>query len=691
MSRPTPAAPTRRRARLTAVAVLVAVSAPHMLREEGLPLWVTAGFLALTGVRTLAELAGRPPLPRWLVWVLAPLVCAPLPVAFHYHLSRDLFLALLTLLVGLKVLEARSLRDWAVTVLLSQFLVLTNFLYSQSVPAAVYLVAAVWLGLVALADLADGVGTAPPAANGRLALTLLAQALPLTAVVFLLFPRIQGQLWSVPQPASLGLTGLSEELAPGTVEQVVLSDAVAFRVAFAGPPPALTGWYWRGLVLEATDGQRWWWEVAGYRDAEAEPMTADDAVAYTVTIEPHGKRWLFALDLPAVAPVGARLWPGRQVLGAPVRERRRYTAQSYLRYRTGELSGAERDKNLAVPPASDRVRQLAAGWRAGAADDAAVVGQALEHFATGGYVYTLAPAVTGPEYVEPFLFDTRQGFCEHFAGSFALLMRLAGVPSRVVVGYLGGEPNPLGEFWVVRQAQAHAWAEVWLSERGWVRVDPTAVVQPERLTGRVDNRAGSAAAVRYVGPPSDWVLRSLRHLRTLWDAAENTWDQWVLGYDVARQARLLRHLGIANPTWRHLTVGLGLVAAAILAALAALAAWQALPGGDPVQREYRRFCRRLARRGVPRLPAEAPLAYARRAAAAWPDQAKPIADLMALYLRARYGPAPLPSAPRHLRRAIRRLRLKTLRVCGTAEDSPGLWDSRIKVKDISRKDAKAQS
>ena len=648
---------TRRRARLTAVAVLVAVSAPHMVRSGGLPLWVTLVFLALAALRVGAETAGRPPLPRWLVWVLAAAVCAPLPVAFGYRPSRDLFLALLTLLVGLKVLEARSERDWAVTVLLSQFLVLTNFLYSQSVPTALYMAVSVWLGLVALADLTDRVATVPARANGGLALRLLVQALPLTVAIFLLFPRVQGRLWSLPADPSVGLTGLSEQLAPGSVQQVVLSDEVAFRVAFAGQPPRADQWYWRGLVLDQTDGQRWWWEPPGYLDAAVEPLSPADTTSYTVTLEPHGKRWLFALDLPAAAPSGERMLPGRQLLAAtPVRERHRYTAESFTRYRTGPLSGAERDRALDVPRAPPRVRELAAAWQAGDPGDAVVVERALRHFATGGYAYTLSPPATGPEYVEPFLFDTRRGFCEHFAGSFALLMRLAGVPSRVVVGYLGAERNPLGEFWVVRQAQAHAWAEVWLAGRGWVRVDPTAVVQPERLTGLVDNRAGAANAVRYVMPPPDWVRRAARRLHTLWGAAENTWDQWVLGYDVGRQARLLRRLGVADPTWRHLAAGLGVCAAAILALLAALAAWRAVPRGDPLQRVYGRYCRRLGRRGLPRGTAETPLAYARRAALAWPEHEPQIAAITALYLQARYGPRLVPDAVHLLRRAVRRFR-----------------------------------
>ncbi|HSH71293.1 MAG TPA: transglutaminaseTgpA domain-containing protein, partial [Deferrisomatales bacterium] len=396
----------------------------------------------------------------------------------------------------------------------------------------------------------------------------------------------------------------------------------------------------------------------GYQDAAVEPLSSADTAAYTVTLEPHGKRWLFALDLPVAAPPGGRMLPGRQLLAStPVRERRRYRAESFPRYRTGPLSGAERSKALDVPRASSRVRELAAAWQTGDPGDTAVVDRALQHFATGGYAYTLSPPVTGPEYVEPFLFDTRRGFCEHFAGSFALLMRLAGVPSRVVVGYLGGERNPVGEFWVVRQAQAHAWAEVWLAGRGWVRVDPTAVVQPERLTGLVDNRAGAATGVRYVMPPPDWVRRAVRRLHTLWGAAENTWDQWVLGYDVARQARLLRRLGVSDPTWRHLAAGLGVCAAASLALLAALAAWRGVPRGDPLQRVYGSYCRRLGRRGLPRRPAETPLAYSLRAAQAWPEHAPQIAAITALYLQARYGPRPVPDAARRLRRAVVRLRL----------------------------------
>ncbi|MDE2088925.1 MAG: DUF3488 domain-containing transglutaminase family protein [Gammaproteobacteria bacterium] len=643
------------------LASLALVIAPHALR---LPAWIPLLCALLGAWRTLAH-RRRWRAPRKSVLLLFTLACAVgVYLDFGTLFGRDAGVALLTIMLGLKLLETQRRRDIMVVVFLAYFLVITNFLYSQSIPMALYMLVAVLVITGALIDL-NLPETRPVRVTLRLSVQLLAQAAPIALLLFILFPRIPGPLWSLPNDAHRGVTGLTDRLAPGSLSRLSESNAVAFRASFEGPPPPPAQRYWRGPVLWHTDGMDWTpgrrrdgkpgrAGVMAYR-ALGRPLT------YTVILEPDNRPWLFTLGLPASVPPHAYLTPDFQLLAdKPVTHRIRYRVSSYLRYDTGSLSAAERARALQLPAhISPRVRALASSWRGAARGDAQIVNDALLYFRGRPFVYTLTPPPLGRHPVADFLFKTRKGFCEHYAASFALLMRIAGIPSRVITGYLGGKMNPLGDYMIVRQSDAHAWVEVWLKRRGWVRVDPTAAVAPQRIDEGIDvaDIAPAGGAVRFDVPQAAWLARAWRHTRLAWDAANYGWDRWVLAYGPRRQLALLARLGLGAPPWQVMALGLLIGTGALLLATGLLML-RRRPArvNDPAAAAYRRFCSKLARRGLRRAPGEGPLDFERRIADLRPDLAAPGRAIIRLYVALRYGAHAPRDALSRLRRQVRAFR-----------------------------------
>jgi transglutaminase-like putative cysteine protease len=460
----------------------------------------------------------------------------------------------------------------------------------------------------------------------------------------------------MPGDAYEGMTGLSDSMAPGSISKLSQSGAVAFRVAFDGPPPKSEQRYWRGPVLDFFDGRSW------SATSTPDPKLADIAVtgapaSYTLTLEPHNKRWLLALDLPATLPPASRLGARYELLAdQPVRQRLRYRATSYPNYQAGLNPGTiEINRSLRLPALGNlKTREMADGWKRTARNDGEIVRRAMELFRNEAFFYSLTPPPLGANSVDEFLFDTRRGFCEHYAGSFAFLMRAAGVPARVVTGYQGGESNPFGNYLIVRQSDAHAWAEVWLKDRGWIRVDPTAAVAPRRI------ESGLAAALP-AGEPLPLLARVdsawLMQLRMSWDMLNNDWNQWVLGYGQERQYDLLSRLGFEMASWRELVVGLAAGVGALLLAFSIFMLWQRVPmGADPATVIYRRFCRKLALTGIVRQTNEGPAAFAKRTAMLRPDLALSTASISALYIALRYAPRPNTSILRQLEKQVRAFR-----------------------------------
>ncbi|MBK1690574.1 transglutaminase TgpA family protein [Ectothiorhodospira mobilis] len=636
-----------------AAALFIAL-APHGWHQ---PPWVLSLAALALGWRLLVQ-TGRAPAPgRWLLGGLT-LAATGLVLARYGTLAgRDPGVALLVLMTGLKFLETRRFRDAMLVVFLGYFVVITNFFYSQEIPLALYMVLAVFATTAALVRLNAGDGGQPWGESLRLAGLLLAQALPLMVILFFLFPRIPGPLWSMPEEDQAATTGLSDHMRPGSVSRLLQSEAPAFRVTFAGEMPGAAQRYWRGPVFWAYDGRTW--RAGAVPPAlPANPPQAD-TLEHTVSLEPHGQRWLLAMDVPVSAPRDARLTDdGYLVSRERVRQVTRYSVRSHPGAALEPLlSGARRRAALDLPgDAAPRARTLARAWRqVHGDDDAAVVQAALGHFRQAPFIYTLSPPPLPRDAVDQFLFETRAGFCEHYAGAFTVLMRAAGIPARVVTGYQGGTFNQTGDYLLVRQSDAHAWTEVWLRGRGWTRVDPTGAVAPERIESGVGAAfSGDATVPAFLRRGGDW-FGDLRLQLGLWrDSLNYYWNGWVLAFGPERQRELLARLGLDGADWRAL-VGLMTVATGLVLTLfAGLFLWRnRLPVKDPLGRLQARFDRRLARLGLPRPPHEPLPDFARRVGRERPDLAGPVTGFAEEYTRLRYGPRPDPARFARLRGHLR--------------------------------------
>ncbi|QAU33845.1 DUF3488 and transglutaminase-like domain-containing protein [Janthinobacterium sp. 17J80-10] len=633
----------------------VLVLAPHAAQ---VPLWIalTAGALLLW--RGWITFRGNRLPPRWLLLPLAVLAMAGVYASFRTLLGREAGVATLVLLLAFKLLEMHARRDLFVVLFLGCFLILAGFFHSQGMGAALMAL----LAMVALlsAQLSFQYTGAVPPLRQRLQLggKILALAAPLTLLMFFLFPRIEGPLWNMPGDAKVSRSGLSDTMAPGNIAQLALSGDVAFRVKFLDTVPAQAKLYWRGIVLDDYDGRNWKQATAtSAATLPAAVRTRGSAVRHQITMEPHGKRWLFALELPQTPPVMPGLTAkiaanGELRAERPVHDRIRYTAVSHLDFALqADLARDDLRPWLALPTGYNPATQaFAASLRRAASDDMQVANAALQYFREQQFRYTLEPPALGRNAMDDFLFGTRAGFCEHYASAFVILMRAAGVPARVVTGYQGGEINPVDGFMTVRQSDAHAWAEIWLQNRGWVRVDPTAAVAPNRIEQSLARnlpQGGLAGAIGLNPAARSW----LASLRFNWDAINNGWNQWVMNYSRDKQTSLLQSLGFNQPDWRTLASLLGVGAAIVMALLA----WPLLVERrkmDPLTTLYLRFCQIMARKGLPRAAHEGPRTYClrlRQAAGMLSENKKMAAErFLARYESVRYGTVSDLSAAPHV-------------------------------------------
>jgi transglutaminase-like putative cysteine protease len=472
---------------------------------------------------------------------------------------------------------------------------------------------------------------------------MILQGVPIAVLLFLLFPRLAAPLWGLPSDHS-AQTGLSETMEPGQISELSLSDDVAFRVDFDGPVPPSRERYWRGPVLSRFDGRVW---TAGSLQYGGVPAPADNAVVnYTVTLEPSHRIWLFALDLPSAMPRAdtgagapiAVLTRDQQLLSrSPIAQPLRYVQQSILRSSYPANTRFDAQANLRLPDRNPRTRQLAQELRAQYPDDRQLIAAVLTWFNRENFVYTMSPPLLKEDTADEFLFDTRSGFCEHYASAFVVLLRSAGIPARVVTGYQGGAMNPRGGYMIVRQSDAHAWAEALIDGR-WQRFDPTAAVSPSRIENGLGGALPSGERVPFLARlDASWV----KNVQLAWDAVNHEWRRNVVGFNYQRQRSLWREWRLDSlPPWQ--IVGM---------AAAALFAWAGLLAGWLLFRRRRQeralvlwddLCRRLARAGLPRQGHEGPVAFAQRAAQRWPQFAIAFAAIGQSFATLRYGNVAAP-------------------------------------------------
>ena len=632
------------------------VAAPHVLNLAP----VVMSFFGLLAMWYFAALYFKVPLPNRALLFLLTLAGAGI-VLGHYHRfwGQEAGSSLFMVGLGLKLLEIKTQRDAYLVVFLAFFVALTQYLFSQSIPMASYTLLAVMLLVAAMIGLNSN-PSFPVKARIKMAILMLAQALPVMALLFVFFPRIEGPLWELPDDSHAAKTGLGDSISPGSISRLALSQETAFRVDFAGelPPPKLR--YWRGPVFWHTNGEKWTLLPTTPIVSGHKPQFEDGFHHYLVTLEPHHQRWVFALDLPNVIPAELEQTVDFQLLAkADVTERKQFRLSSGTVYTTGPLSQDEVNKGLQLPAnPGTRLEQLVKGWQEENPAPKRLVEKALHYFRDEPFYYTLNPPLLKGNTVESFMFETRRGFCEHFATAFVILMRLGGVPARVVTGYQGGQWNSVGRFLEVKQADAHAWAEVWLPESGWTRVDPTAAVAPERIERGVDVETQVAfGEIRFNladGLATDLGLgNAWRRARMVASTIDHAWDSWVLAYGTENQFRFFQWLRLSD--WRLIAtcVSIGLVFALLAVA------WSILlkrpTNTDPAKRIYQKFSEKLAAHGITLQTGEGPLSFAERIGRSSPNLGKSAESITQLYVRIRYEQSHEPNDLTKLRGLVNRL------------------------------------
>jgi transglutaminase-like putative cysteine protease len=578
---------------------------------------------------------------RWLLLVVTLALLFTIYTQYQTLLGRDAGVALLGTMLMLKVMEIKKRRDIYVSVFISYFVIITQFLFSQSLLLTFYLIAIV-TALTALLMEINRVSAVRNFLQPIIkTLQITGQALPIAIILFIIFPRITQPLWSFSLDSS-ARTGLSDRVSPGSISNLIESSEVAFRVEFKQPPPPVQQRYWRALVLWDTDGYSW------YTD-EDKPITYGNTklimkgqpIKYEIYLEPHDQSWLIALDVPLEAPARSRLTSDFQILyNNPVTSAKSYSLHSLTEYGMTNLSPELRQRALKLGTyVTDRQRQLVALWRTESKTDTEIVQQALRFFNTNPFVYTLSPPTYLDNPVEEFLFEGKAGFCEHYATSFNQLMRIAGIPSRLILGYQGGDYNDLGDYFIVRQYHAHAWSEVWLEDRGWVRIDPTAAVAPERIEYPLRLAFGKEGAPALFelegGGLTATMIRQFTHAL---DSVNVQWRRWIIGYSREHQFTLMRNFGIDNFS----TIQWGLITVGLVTVVLLIAVYENLRQGrlrlSPTQQRYQQFCKKLSRVGITRKAYEGPMDFAMRAALNRPDLAEQIMAINDLYVELRYAP-----------------------------------------------------
>lgn len=543
---------------------LLAVIAWVLLPQiNHLPWWCSALAAGMLLWRGRLAFSSRALPGRW--WLLGLLVLSVAATLLTHRtlLGRDAGVTLIVILLALKTLELRAKRDAFVVFFLSFFTMLTNFFYSQSLLTAFSMLLGLLGLLTALVNAHMPVGKPPLIQAVKTASWMALLGAPVMVLLFVLFPRL-APLWGVPSDAMTGRSGLSATMQVGTIASLALDSSVAMRIAFEGSPPPQRDLYFRGPVLSSFDGREWRPSYSSrfpsrYRLTDNLTVLGPP-ISYEVTLEPTSRPWLFVMEAAAQSPVlpnlRARMGSDLQWLtDRPITDLVRYKVQSHPAFRHGpEKQEVGLQEFVELPPGfNPRTLALAAEMRRdpryAQGGTQALVQAAMERLRTGGYLYTLQPGVYGPNTADEFWFDRKEGFCEHIASAFVVLMRAMDIPARIVTGYQGGEANSVDGFWVLRQSDAHAWTEVWQAGQGWVRVDPTSAVSPGR-TGAFQRLAAPQGVVSQALGNFNPTLAA--QLRATWEAVNNRWNQWILNYTEGKQLQLLRDLGFESPSWEDL-------------------------------------------------------------------------------------------------------------------------------------------
>ncbi len=596
---------------------------------------------------------------KWVLFILMIVSVFLLYQQYHSFLGRDAGTSFFVIALGLKLLEVNKTRDIYLVNYLAFIVATSQFLYQQSILMAVYIL---FVSCVLLATLVTINSQKPETfAALKTAAIIIFQALPIMIVLFVLFPRVQAPRWLLFNQQHTAKTGLSDSLEPGEISQLGLSDELVFRAKFKGQRPPQNKLYWRGPVYSYTNGKRWA-ELKGHKINTVINKIdySGQAYQYTLLMEPQDKKWVYALDMPSIFPQSLNKNFQYQLINSDnAKQRAEYKFTSYTQYNTGTLSKQEREENLQLPEnPSARLKQLVTQLHGFDRPAEVFIQAVLSHFREENFHYTLSPPLMGGTPIETFLFEKRYGFCSHYATAFVYLMRIAEIPSRVVGGYQGGELNQAGDFLEIRQANAHAWAEVWLKNKGWTRFDPTAAIAPERIEKNVNidlQIATGAINFSSMYANGSRALSWLKQARQMWSNIDYSWQRWVINYNTENQTKFLSSLGINNlksiAFWLAGSIGF------IIAILAGIILRQQTSKQAEEVRIYQLFCKKMTKVGFNKKTAETVQHFAQRIAQSRPELAEKVNKITQIYSRLRYEKEPSNKEILKLKKQVKELKV----------------------------------
>jgi transglutaminase-like putative cysteine protease len=606
---------------------------PHF---RNLPLWVSAIVIVSLGWRCLQNLDKISEMPKWVVIPLVFFGGIGVFAEYWTIVGRDAGLALLTVMTSFKFLESKRHRDLLILVFLCYFLIATHFLFSQSIFTAGLMFATlvvITATLITINQRDDKIDLKQLLSSSA---RLVALSVPLMLILFILVPRVPGPLWGISNEQRGGVTGLSDHMSPGQISNLIRSNEVAFRVDFEDKVPDQSMLYWRGPVMARYNGSRWYRARRQVLNRFNLTVT-EPAIKYTVTLEPNGEYWLLALDMPTKLVPDSLMTADFQLISKKkINDLMRYSMESRLAYQVGENESLEYLELTLEFPANSNPETISLGKSLAERFDRNedIIDAVLAMFREQEYFYTLQPPILGDNAVDEFLFGTRRGFCEHYAGSFALLMRAAGIPARVVTGYQGGEYNNVGNYLIVRQSDAHAWTEVWLENKGWVRIDPTAAVSPSRIEQGLDEAL----------PDDESIFRIQNrnpifgNLLYSWDNMQHGWNDWVINYDNRKQRNFLSKLELGIENWSDMVFALIFLLLSVTGFYWLIVRYRERPPKpEAYEILFKRVLKKLSKRGFQKRPSEDTRAFLERVSDRDFPQREQLADIVELYNRIKYG------------------------------------------------------
>ena len=642
-----------------AIILLLGLALVILPNFSHLPLWLNSVMVGLLLWRGCYELQLCIIPNKLMLFLLTLMLLAGIIFSYHTLIGRNAGSAMLLGLLCLKLFEIKSFRDIALIINLALFSIIINFLFNQSIPVAftmLFALVVLFTALISYQHDYKKLNKTQPLSlkkihsnekqHFKLAFKMLAQAIPFAIVLFVLFPRVNGPLWGLPEDAFSGTTGLSDKMSPGRISQLSNNSSIAFRVKFDSTIPSTNKLYWRGPVMWNFDGYNWTAPVSDRIALNKFKFTAlGKKIQYSITLQPHNDYWMLALDIPSTLSTKSLLSADMQVLSVlPIQKLKRYDITSYTDYILPATPKISMQRYLTLPktdshkPDNDLYKsRLLIQKLKDPSNTQNTVNNVLNYFATQNFYYSRKPPLLYSNPVDEFLFDTKRGYCEHYASSFTVLMRLADIPARVVTGYQGGEMNPLDNFMTIRQSDAHAWSEVYLGDKGWVRVDPTAAIPP----GNIENTADALRINSTLKKPnylfkSNWLSKQIKQMRFAWDAVNNRWNQWVLGYNNKRQKAFFAALGIPEISWQ----GLSKLLFSFLAILTALLAYIVFSSPSQKKNEtlhyYLKFLKKMKKLGLMKSISEGANDFCQRSSISLPENKKEIKEITLLYQQLRY-------------------------------------------------------